>query len=46
MLQTTLGRIAAAAAAVETATCGAALDVEGVMTADGRVWVVQSRPQV
>ncbi len=42
----TLGRVAAAAAAVESAVGGAAQDVEGVMTAGGRVWVVQTRPQV
>jgi alpha-glucan,water dikinase len=44
--QETLGRIAAAAAAVEAACCGIAQDVEGVVAADGRVWVVQTRPQV
>lgn len=46
MMQETLGRIAAAAAAVEVAMGGAAQDTEGVVTADGRVWVVQTRPQV
>lgn len=44
--QVTLGRVAAAAAAVESAMGGAAQDVEGVVAADGRVWVVQARPQV
>jgi hypothetical protein len=44
--QETLGRIAAAAAAVESACGGIAQDVEGVVAADGRVWVVQTRPQV
>lgn len=45
-LQVTLLRIASAAAAVEVALDGAAQDVEGCVTADGRVWVVQTRPQV
>lgn len=41
----TLFRIAAAAAAIERLD-GVAQDVEGCLTADGRLWVVQSRPQV
>lgn len=45
-LQETLLHIAAAAAAVEAALGGVAQDVEGCVTADGRVWVVQTRPQV
>lgn len=44
--QETLGRTAAAAAAVESACDGNAQDVEGVVATDGRVWVVQTRPQV
>ena len=44
--QETLGRIAAAAAAVEAACGGVSQDVEGVVAADRRVWVVQTRPQV
>jgi hypothetical protein len=43
--QETLFRIAAAAAAIERLD-GVAQDVEGCLTADGRLWVVQSRPQV
>ena len=43
--QQTLGRIALAAAAVEQAA-GSAQDIEGVVTADGRVFIVQTRPQV
>jgi hypothetical protein len=44
--QETLGRIAATSAAVVAACGGIAQDVEGVVAADGRVWVVQTRPQV
>ena len=44
--QETLVRIAAAAVVVEVACGGIAQDVEGVVAADGRVWVVQTRPQV
>ena len=40
-----LARIAAASVAVECAF-GAAQDVEGVVDAEGRVHVVQARPQV
>lgn len=40
-----LGRIAAASAAVESAA-GSPQDIEGVVTADGRLYVVQTRPQV
>ena len=43
--QRTLGRIALAAAAVEKAA-GSAQDIEGVVTSDGRVFIVQTRPQV
>ena len=43
--QQVLGRIALAAAAVEQAA-GSAQDIEGVVTADGRVFIVQTRPQV
>ena len=42
---TVLGRIAAASAAVATAA-GSPQDVEGVVTADGKLYVVQTRPQV
>ncbi|BDA43844.1 Alpha-glucan water dikinase, chloroplastic at C-terminar half [Coccomyxa sp. Obi] len=41
----TLGRIAAAAAAVEAAA-GSPQDIEGVITADGGLHIVQTRPQV
>lgn len=41
----TLGRIAAAAAAVEAAA-GSAQDIEGFITADGGLYIVQTRPQV
>lgn len=41
----TLGRIAVAMAAVEAAA-GSAQDVEGVITADGSLYIVQTRPQV
>ena len=41
----TLGRIAAAAAAVEAAA-GSAQDIEGVIIADGGLYIVQTRPQV
>jgi alpha-glucan, water dikinase len=41
-----LGRVAAAAAAVEAAMGGSPQDVEGVLTADGQLYVVQTRPQV
>lgn len=41
----TLGRIAAAAVAVEAAL-GAPQDVEGVVDEGGEVFVVQARPQV
>ena len=41
----TLGRIAAAAAAVEAAA-GSPQDIEGVVTADGHLFIVQTRPQV
>ena len=40
-----LGRIAAAAAAVERAA-GSPQDIEGAVTADGKLYVVQTRPQV
>ncbi|CAL8469831.1 g9373 [Coccomyxa elongata] len=40
-----LGRIAAAAAAVETAA-GSPQDIEGVITADGGLHIVQTRPQI
>ena len=41
-----LARIAAASVAVFERAFGAAQDVEGVVDADGRVHVVQARPQV
>lgn len=41
----TLGRIAAAAAAVEAAA-GSPQDIEGVIAADGGLHIVQTRPQV
>ena len=41
----TLGRIAAAAVAVEAAL-GAPQDIEGVVDERGEVFVVQARPQV
>ena len=41
----TLGRIAAAAVAVEAAL-GAPQDIEGVVDEGGEVFVVQARPQV
>ena len=41
----TLGRIAAAAVAVEAAL-GARQDIEGVVDEGGEVFVVQARPQV
>jgi len=40
-----LGRIATAMVAVEAAA-GSAQDVEGVITADGSLYIVQTRPQV
>jgi len=45
-MQETLGRIAAASLAVEAALGGSPQDIEGVVTADGAVHIVQSRPQV
>ena len=44
--QETLGRIAAASLAVEAALGGSPQDIEGVVTPDGAVHIVQSRPQV
>ena len=44
--QDVLLRIAAACLAVERAMQGTAQDVEGVVTADGAVYIVQTRPQV
>ena len=41
----TLGRIAAASAAVERAA-GSPQDIEGAVTADGKLYIVQTRPQV
>ena len=38
--------IASACMALERAMQGAAQDVEGVVTADGAIYVVQTRPQV
>jgi hypothetical protein len=43
--QMVLGRIALAAAAVE-ATCGSPQDIEGIVTVDGDIGIVQTRPQV
>ena len=40
-----LGRIATASAAVETAA-GSPQDIEGVVTANGNLYIVQTRPQV
>lgn len=40
-----LGRIAAASAAVESAA-GSPQDIEGVITATGELYIVQTRPQV
>jgi len=45
-MQETLGRIAAASLAVEAALGGDPQDIEGVVTPDGAVHIVQSRPQV
>jgi alpha-glucan,water dikinase len=42
----TLARIAAAAAAVEAAAGGTPQDIEGVVTAEGEIFIVQTRPQV
>ena len=40
-----LGRIAAASAAVERAA-GSPQDIEGAITANGKLYIVQTRPQV
>lgn len=40
-----LGRISAASAAVERAA-GSPQDIEGAITADGKLYIVQTRPQV
>ena len=40
-----LGRVAAASAAVESAA-GSPQDIEGVITAQGELYIVQTRPQV
>ena len=45
-MQDTLGRIAVASLLVETALGGGPQDIEGVVTPDGAVHIVQSRPQV